>query len=298
MEIAERMYKSFPEVFDGSPVVTANSTQSPRVMISMFYFCNKLKEFNPDIRLDVNSSVRDEKFVARITSRADDIRWTKEWDDRYVAFRNKHIDPTRLMKTLFSDMKYVEEKVDSYELFSYLYTIASIQQNCPDIDVDLYYLFTVDELYDAWNVDNYTQYTSRAAGPLCYGDTLATAGIHMLRHVIQKADEAIASGSNGASLRFSHDSYLMPLATILQLDGTRKRENDPDKYCEAFINYKISPMAGNVQMIFFKNKKGDVIVKFLLNENEVGMPAKTDMYPYYRWSDVKEYYLQAYKDIY
>jgi len=293
-EIAERMFKSFPEVFKGSPVVTANSTQSPRVMISMFYFCDKLKELNPKIRLEVNSSVRDEKFVARITSVADNIRWTKQWDEKYVAFRNSHIDPGRLMGYLFSDKDFVDEKIDGYELFSYLYTIASIQQNCPDIDVDLFYIFTGDELYNAWNVDNFTQYTSRAAGPECYGDTLATCGIHMLRHVIQKADEAIASGTNGVTLRFSHDSYLMPLATILQLDGTRKRENDPEKYCEAFINYRISPMAGNVQLIFFKNRKGDVLIKFLLNENEVGMPAPTDIYPYYRWSDVKEYYRKAY----
>jgi len=296
-EIADRMYQSFPEVFEGSPVVTANSTQSPRVMISMFYFCDKLKEHNPHIRLDVNASVRDEKFVARITSKADNIRWTKEWEDRFVAYRNSHIDPSRLMDFLFNDKDYVDRRIDRYELFSYLYTIASIQQNCPDIDVDLFYIFTRDELYRAWDVDNYTQYCSRAAGPERYGDTLVTAGIHMLRHVIEKADQAIASGTNGATLRFSHDSYLMPLATILQLDGTRKRENDPEKYSEAFINYKISPMAGNIQMIFFKNRKGDVLVKFLLNENEVGMPAPTDMYPYYRWSDVKTYYQQVYSSM-
>lgn len=46
-------------------------------------------------------------------------------------------------------------------------------------------------------------------------------------------------------------------------------------------------MASNVQAVFFKNKAGDVIVKFMLNEREVSIPAKTDMYPFYRWEDAR-----------
>ena len=39
----------------------------------------------------------------------------------------------------------------------------------------------------------------------------------------------------------------------------------------------------------------DVLVKALLNENEVTMPVETDMFPYYKWSDVRKYYLEKLK---
>jgi hypothetical protein len=33
-------------------------------------------------------------------------------------------------------------------------------------------------------------------------------------------------------------------------------------------------------------------VKARLNENEVTMPVETSMYPYYKWTDVRDYYLE------
>ena len=55
---------------------------------------------------------------------------------------------------------------------------------------------------------------------------------------------------------------------------------------------KASPMAANIQIVFFENKKGDILVKFLHNEKEVHVAVKTDMWPYYHWNDVREYYLE------
>ena len=62
-----------------------------------------------------------------------------------------------------------------------------------------------------------------------------------------------------------------------------------DKYWQ---NYKIFPMACNIQLIFYKHKKnrGDVLVKALLNEREVSLPVPTTMHPYYRWDDVRDYW--------
>jgi hypothetical protein len=34
-----------------------------------------------------------------------------------------------------------------------------------------------------------------------------------------------------------------------------------------------------------------VLVKVLLNEQEATLPIKSDIAPYYRWSDVRQYYL-------
>ena len=64
-------------------------------------------------------------------------------------------------------------------------------------------------------------------------------------------------------------------------------------------------MAANIQIIFYKPlptspkersacgqiNPDDVLVKFLLNENETRLPeVKTDCAPYYHWKDVCAYY--------
>ena len=50
-------------------------------------------------------------------------------------------------------------------------------------------------------------------------------------------------------------------------------------------------MASNLQMIFYRNKSGDVLVKLMYNEKETTIPAlKTFSGPYYKWSDLRQYF--------
>ena len=53
-------------------------------------------------------------------------------------------------------------------------------------------------------------------------------------------------------------------------------------------------MAGNIQLIFFRNKKNpdDVLVKVMLNERETSMPVETDLFPFYHWNDVRTFLLK------
>ena len=50
-------------------------------------------------------------------------------------------------------------------------------------------------------------------------------------------------------------------------------------------------MAGNVQWVFFRKPgSDDILVKFLMNENETSIPIPTDLYPFYHWKDVENHY--------
>ena len=293
--VADRMYASFPEAFAGKAHVTANSTTSTRVMMSMFAFCDQLLTRRPKLNLSVNASRRDEAFVANRTKESREYSHSQKWLEDAEAFNARHIHPARMMSTLFCDKDYVCKNVDDTTTYVYLYDAATIIQNCPDVaDIDLYGIFDKQELYDLWLCRNYEYFAGKGPGNPAAGDTLFRSALPMLRHIIETADAVIDSGETGATLRFSHDSYLVPLATCMRLDGCNRQEADPEKYCDAFINYKVSPMCGNIQIIFFRNKLGSVIVKFLLNENETAIPVKTDIYPYYRWNDVKKYYMKTY----
>ena len=61
-----------------------------------------------------------------------------------------------------------------------------------------------------------------------------------------------------------------------------------------WVNYRIFPMAANLQLVFYRRSPDDSDVRFkvLLNENEATLPLPTGQPPYYRWSDFRQYYLQ------
>ena len=79
---------------------------------------------------------------------------------------------------------------------------------------------------------------------------------------------------------------------LLHLDGCYNSVSNADEYYKAWSDFKVAPMAGNIQIIFYrKPKSDDILVKFLLHEKEILVPPiKTDMAPFYNWIDVKTYY--------
>ena len=53
-------------------------------------------------------------------------------------------------------------------------------------------------------------------------------------------------------------------------------------------------MAGNLQIVFYHKSANDrnPLVKVLLNEREATLPLSSDIAPYYRWSDVRSFFLR------
>jgi hypothetical protein len=143
-----------------------------------------------------------------------------------------------------------------------------------------------DELFNLWEVFNFNFYACNSSYPLADGQHVDNAK-NLLRNILETADEYVAAGKNGATLRFGHDGNIIPLAALMQFDNCAAYETNPYELYKVYTDFKISPMASNIQLIFFKDKSGDVIVKFMLNEREVSIPAETDIYPFYHWKEAR-----------
>lgn len=158
------------------------------------------------------------------------------------------------------------------------------------LDVTLDDLFTPDELYALWECDNRDFYLFRGPNPATgrYPEYLAKI---LLGDLLDRADKAIASGTPAADLRFGHDANLMTLLNLMRFEGCSTTAPSPDRIAEVWRNYRISPMAANIQLIFYRRKGSDeVLVKMLHNEREVRIPLASDTAPYYRWTDLRKFY--------
>lgn len=285
--IASRMYESFPEVFAGNPVMTARSSTIMRCAHSMFAFCERLKEFKPSLVIPMESNRRNMSYLCYSSPESAHYnRWDGPCTTKANEFKARMTTPDRLMKSLFKDTTYLaDNNIKPFDLMWGLYWIAVDMQNI-ETPVSFYDIFTQEELFNMWQAFNYDFYSHNACNPES-GGLFTDNAKRLLNNILTTADQYIARGDNGATLRFGHDGNIIPLAALMQFDQCHGNESDPDKLFEAYADYKVSPMGANVQVIFFKNKKGGIIVKFMMNEREVSIPAETDMFPFYRWDTAR-----------
>lgn len=113
----------------------------------------------------------------------------------------------------------------------------------------------------------------------------------LLKNFLNEADIALASEKPSVRLRFGHDSVVLPFAFILGVKEAIGGTDDMDDLHNHFAIFRLIPMAANIQLIFFRKQgSDDILVKFLMNENETSVPIQTDCYPFYHWKDVSAYY--------
>lgn len=296
--IAERMYTNFPEVFKGQIEINARSTVVIRCILSMMAECMQLQALNPKLQFKNDASYHDMHYMNYDDPHAKELRKTDEIAATKAAIRKTHVHPERLMKTLFTDMDYVKWKIDSDKLMTLLFDVASNMQSV-DTDMELYSLFTKEECYDLWQVSNKNWYISYGPSPLTKGE-IPFMEANLLENILNTADTCIVKKGNSATLRFGHESCLLPLACLLELNDCGYQTADLDNLDAVWRNYNIFPMACNIQFVFYRKKgSDDILVKVLLNEHEAKLPVKSDIAPYYHWKDVEWYYrnkLAAFKN--
>lgn len=291
-QIAKRMYENYPEVFEGrGKKVSARSTLVPRCIISMGNFCLSLKECNPNLDINVESSERYMPYLCSSTKESDEFNGKNGWwREVKRKFERKQIKPDRLVGAIFKDPQFVERYVNPEEFMWGMYWVASDAQNSEN-KISFYDAFTPKELFDIWQCFNADFYARHSNYPEAQGKHLANSK-PLLRNFLEGAQEAIAGGEEVATLRFGHDGNVVPFTALLHFENCYGEASRPEDFYKVWSDWKVSPMAANIQMILFRNPKHpeDILVKFLHNEKETRIPVATDIWPYYHWKDVENYY--------
>ena len=73
-------------------------------------------------------------------------------------------------------------------------------------NISFFDIFSQDEIYGLWESGNVFWYLYSGASPLTNG-RMPYSQANLLRNMIESADNAIATGKNGAALRFGHAFY-------------------------------------------------------------------------------------------
>jgi hypothetical protein len=253
--------------------------------------CEELAQANPTANIHNEAN---EANMAYMNPPKEGLQRMNEGKARPIQneWSAKMRDPRRLMKVLFNDQDWVYMNVMPTQLMGSIYDIATNQQS-HDNDRTLLDLFTTEELYRLWNGNNLYWYLNYANAPQT-GNVMPWMHANLLKNIIETADTVT---QKQATLRFGHDTVVLPIISLMELGGMGCSIDNLEELDTYFRSYMAVPTACNLQLVFYRPKKGkgDILVKAMLNENEVTMPVETSMYPYYKWTDVREYYLEKLK---
>lgn len=290
--LARRMKKRFPTVFSDRKRrdVFCLSSNFPRCLMSMTSFTTSLQKEVPELNFDFVTGDKYFQILAHDFYKAKEIfRSDEELFDSLVRV---NVNPERIMKEWFihDDGRVGAVMTDTTRFIKGMFTIGAICGCIDYMGIQLFSkYFTTDEL-----TGMYISYNNRICGnygnTIEFGDRCNWAAKWLLEDFVTRADRAIQSGSTmAADLRFGHDTGIMPLAALIGLDGFNRKfpRAEAHKY---FDTSRKMPMGTNLQMIFYRNKKGNILVKFLYNEEETTLPAVPSINGvYYDWNVLRAY---------
>ena len=269
-QIARRMYQNFPQLFTAEAHITAHSSTVNRCKTSMENFVAELKAQNPSIKIDPITREEDMAWIAYKSKEQNYLEHSFDWP--------LPISTDRFINALFTDASHLS-KSNREKLLSELHTIASDMQDV-ELKVSLYDIFTEEELKTVYNLNN-RRMTLHNGDEIMNNGIAARCATSLWNRIEADADAAIASGVVGADLRFGHDTNLYRLMTLMGID-TKDKPMD-----------ELLPMAANLQMIFYKNAQGRVLVQLLHNEYPATIsnlsPLTSDLLPLYYWEDLKQH---------
>jgi len=290
-EIAHRMYDRFPELLSQPLKVDARSSTVGRCMVSMFNFCQELQGLNPSLDIRMDASRGDMRFIVEDDHmKVEDTPRNQGISDRVNRMYEKAFNPSHLMKLLFTNVRKAESFVDGVMLMDCLNNVAEDFQNVPELGLSLKDIFTKDELFAIWNY--YNSRWIHYCGIIPGSTPKYKCKMEVRDTIISIADRVIRNGEPTVTLRFSHDGTVMPLTYMLGFKEVMGAATNVENLYKTISIDRIIPMAANIQMVFYRKEgSDDVLVKFLLNENETSLPeVKSDVAPYYHWADVKRYW--------
>lgn len=298
--IAKRMYERFPQVFAGKTHVDAKSTIVIRCILSMENELQQLAKLNPQIEFTHDASYHDMYYMNDEETPYLKMVRTQEAMDSLRAFYDHHDACAHLMTVLFNDPEYAKG-LKQHSLASQLFNIAKDLTNTELRHKynNFWDIFTDEEIYDLWLQSNAYWYTFK--GPNKYNNGAGMySQLNLVQNIVETADTCVKLSHPGATMRFAHESDVLPLVCLLNINGFGNQRSNLEQLDDENWNaYEVFPMACNVQFIFYKPTKStasnDILVKILLNENEATIPVKTDRAPYYHWKDVRAYMVDLLK---
>ena len=228
-----------------------------------------------------------ERFMDYISHTGTKVPACREIQKPYKAhIWDAPCDSTQLLRTMFTDAAVARTLIPSLDRFhKALFRTATIS-GCWDIEDRILKSLPFEYVY---RFCSYEQHDIMARYGHCaeIGQARFSPDDLLGRDFVRKADEAVAGGEYAVDLRFGHDYPMLYLCAWLGVEGPGSRLS-VDEVDAKWHGWDMLCMGSNLQAIFYRNRKGHVLVKFLYQEQERALRGiESYSGPYYEWDKLR-----------
>ena len=300
--VGRRAYQNFKSIFDSGSVEGKASTKM-RCVFSMTAFVDGLKEGNSTIPVELEAR---ESYLPMLRAITADSEVTKEYYKLYRHIRNcgpwltrrrewaSKLDMSSCVAKLVTKPELLVEKCGAKSYFDFAYETLYLLLFSENFEMGggamIDKIFNLEELYAfyQYHTITWTQWTGGFGNP--FSEALASFTRTLIDDIVSKIDDAIeGKNPNVANIRFTHDSYIIPLLGIFGYEGCRLQYSEDWEHTVTSAPFsKIIPMGSNLQIVLYRNKRGEVLVRSLLNEGDVFLPIECETAPFYPWEKMRE----------
>ena len=282
-ELANRVYRRYKPVFrNGNKKVRVELSTVPRSIVSGMCFVQTLSSLQPDLHFDIDTG---EKYFAYINNTA-----PKEVSAAVRAKRDSLnalciSDGREFCVRVFKDTEKGLALIGNPDDFQHKVWTCAREGKASGVEADMY-RHLPEDVVRKWWADAVRSLYMCHGNSLEYGEARMVEAEPLVKVMLSQAREALATGTVAADLKFGHDYPILATASYFGLEGVGDRLGWDD-LPEAWSDPMNIPFASNMQMAFYRGRKGDVLVKFVYNGRERLLRELTPVSgPYYRWEDV------------
>ncbi len=293
--IGQNLFYRFPAVFEGPTHVEAVSTESARVIMSMWSCLSGMQALDKDIEIKADASARYASWLqpslgANPYLVKDAFKCGKPAEDALQAYFDQTVPWKEITAKFFTGSEVVGSvfKATPEKFIDTLYGVVAGTW-CLDEDRGYFdNVFSAEEASLIWKGLSASYFL--AVGNYAGSENLRLDyAAFTLGQMMETAEADLASGATQLRLRFGHDSGIAPLLVLLDVNGFGRATDSFEESLEIFPSHMI-PMGASLQLVFYKNAAGNILVKALVNEQEATLPLPAVSGPYYSWAHFKAHY--------
>lgn len=307
-QIAENLYSLMPGLLKDANI-NAISSYVPRVAMTMYEFCHQLAWISSDVRVNTSEGKEYDPYLRCFEAdpEFDAYRNGGEWKQLYDSIVDATVSPEPAIRILGKGSGLSEEKLRrlTMEMYDVIQSLSAFGMSPVDNS-----FMSEDEYKACWEADNVEHYLRNAITP--YEDMAASATAPLLAKIIADADrslddlmldrtlkragmcaEEILPKAYDANLYFGHAETLMPLLSLMGVDGCFYDSNDLANLSQEWRDYDIVPLGAHLDIIILDSPSGRKMVALMLNGKFVpplqGRPLVED------WETYREYLINLIK---
>lgn len=283
-ELGRRIYKAYKEIFKkGNKRVRIESSKIPRSIVSMSAFTAELASLQTDLVFSYDCGERYHKYINNGCSsrhRKAAAKMVKE------MLKSQSPDFDTVFDRVFTDPERGKVlAVDKKRFNKHIWRIAKTAQ-ASGLTENVFRHLPEEVVYYYWNECVHEIYIEHG-NSVEFGADRMPRTEPLVRDILSKAEEALTRGTVCADLKFGHDYPLVALAGYFGLEEVGARLSF-DEIAEKWYSPRNVPLASNLQLVFYRNAKGRVLVKFVYNSVERHLyELKAVESVYYDWEEVK-----------